>query len=703
MANSSSGFSFGQPQPTLGTANNNNNNKSLFGTPTSTGTPGGAFTLNTVTSTSTAQPVVATSATGFTLGAATGGSTVGFGLGQPAVPTAASTGFGLGQPAVPTASSTGFGLGQPAVPTAASTGFGLGQPAVPTAASTGFGLGQPAVPTAASTGFGLGQPAVPTASSTGFGLGQPAVPTAASTGFGLGQPAVPTAASTGFGLGQPAVPTASSTGFGLGQPAAPTTSSTGFNFGATPVLGNSVSALPTNSASTGGGGLFNFSNPAPTSTGFTLGGQTLTAPATAPNVSLGFALTGSAPASTATGFPLGLGGTTATVTPSTGFSFSSGAGGLKVTPVQAPVSSNVGLGGVGLGLGGAQPPSASTDANNAGSKSDGKSTKDQQMPQDLFATIAEFESKRNAEISASEENIRQTAAPFHKVGNKAVEIQKLLAELASEYLQLHGNAVNLKAEVMLAAEHVEMSRRTKDTPMALQGENKAPEMFFINLVRNFESEMIYCRTKIEEVSQCMQAINNPCETPEDIGEVLQREHDTLKELAAKVYAQHAHLVELSQTFKTKTVPNEHAFFRSESKEDAKTPASAVVRPVLGGNSSGLQVFQEQQQRAKAVTLGAAPPTMPLAQATTPSMFSGANTSNLFTSGGTPFGTSNFNLGSSTTTAPFGVHKPAAFGNVATNFGNTTSTFGTNTTGLQQQQSSSPFAITSPFNTKPFGS
>lgn len=32
-----------------------------------------------------------------------------------------------------------------------------------------------------------------------------------------------------------------------------------------------------------------------------------------------------------------------------------------------------------------------SDANNAGSKSDGKSTKDQQMPQDLFATIAEFE------------------------------------------------------------------------------------------------------------------------------------------------------------------------------------------------------------------------------------------------------------------------------------------------------------------------
>lgn len=68
----------------------------------------------------------------------------------------------------------------------------------------------------------------------------------------------------------------------------------------------------------------------------------------------------------------------------------------------------------------------------------------------------------------------------------------------------------------------------------------------------------------------------------DIGEVLQREHDALKELAARIYSQHAHLVELSQTLKTKTMPNEHAFFRSQSKEDSQTPASAVVRPVLGG-------------------------------------------------------------------------------------------------------------------------
>lgn len=60
----------------------------------------------------------------------------------------------------------------------------------------------------------------------------------------------------------------------------------------------------------------------------------------------------------------------------------------------------------------------------------------------------------------------------------------------------------------------------------------------------------------------------------------------------------------------------------------QSPAYQSVHQVLlliqsiaiATGSSGLQAFQEQQERAKAVTLGAAPPTMPLAQTTTPSMF-----------------------------------------------------------------------------------
>ncbi|XP_042871749.1 nucleoporin p58/p45-like isoform X2 [Penaeus japonicus] len=507
-------------------------------------------------------------------------------------------------------------------------------------------------------------------------------------GFSFGQPqqqqATPAAAATA------AAPQANKSLFGT-PPAG--TQRLGFNF-------STLGGAPNTSTATSSSGFLGGATQTQTAgtTGFSLGGSNLapTATSSAAGSSSGFSFTGLGGATVtsaapATDFSAGLGGAQALQTSQApklggGFGFTS----LQTTTT---TTSSTGLGGISIGLGGAQPPSANAGNNNVGAKTDGKSAKEQLVSNDLFSTISVFESRRDAENSASEENIRQTAAPFHKVAKKAEEIQQLLAELASEYQQLHASAVNLKAEVMKEAEHVEMARRTKETPMALQGENKAPEMYFINLVRYFESEMMYCRTKIEEVSLCMQAASNPCETPDDISEVLQHEHDTLKELASKVYTKHSQLVELGHRLNTSAMPHEQGFFRPQSKEDTKTPASAVVRPVLGG-SSGLQAFQEQQERAKAVTLGAAPPTMPLAQTTTPSMFgSNPNASSIFPTGSGYFGTGSFNLGSQTANTSFGGSK--TFGTNTSTFG----AFGSNTSGVQQ---SSPFAISSPFNTKPFG-
>ncbi|XP_064114269.1 uncharacterized protein LOC135220747 [Macrobrachium nipponense] len=494
----------------------------------------------------------------------------------------------------------------------------------------------------------------PAGSVFSFGQSQTTT-TNANKGF-LSTPAT-TSAGGGYSfgsLGAPSAAVATTTGgFSFGSTSTPLTSQTT----TAPALGGfSFGTAPTATSASGGGFSFGTPSTAP------LTAQTTTAPAIG-------------------GFSFGTTPTSVTsTTPQT---------------TAAPLSNSGGLGGVGTGLGGAQPPSANAGTNSTGAKTDGKSAKKQQMPQDLFSTIALFETWRNAENSASEENIRLKADPFHKVGKKAEEIQKLLAELASDYLQLHATAVNLKAEVMKEAEHVEMARRTKDTPMALQGENKSPEVYFINLVRSFEAQMIYCRNKIDEVSLCMQAANNPCETPDDIAEVLQREHEALKELAAKVYAKHAQLVDLSQRLNTKTVPNEQAFFREQSKKSSEKPASAVVRPALGGSSSGLQAFQEQQQRAKAVTLGAAPPTMPLAQTSMPSLF-GSNTGSSMFNSGSSFGSNTFSIGNAAGSSSFG--SKSLFGNTSSTLGSGLG-FGMNTTGIQQ--TTSPFSMNSTFNTKPF--
>ncbi|KAK8381029.1 hypothetical protein O3P69_008146 [Scylla paramamosain] len=603
-------------------------NKSLFST------SGGGFSFGTGTSQATTQPQQG-----------------GFSFGQPQTAAAQGTTkslFGTSGGGFNFGTGTSQATTQPQQGTNSTGGFSFGQPQTAAAQGTTKSL-------FGTSGGGF---------SFGTGTSQATTqPQQGSQGFGTGSTTV------GFSLGQPAGTSAPGSGFGFSSttPAAPATTTSSFSFG----LGTSTAA--------------------PAAVGFTQPIASI-APASAASTLSGFSFGNPPAAGTTTtsatpSFSFGLGGLGATSTPSLSFS-----GGTVTPAITTAAAITAGFPSSSLGLGGAQPPSASTDVNSSGSKTSGKSTKDHQLPPDLFATISIFESRKNAENAASEENIRQTAAPFHKIGEKAKEIQKVLAEIASDHLQLQANTSNLKGEVMKEAEHVEMAKRTKEIPMALQGDNKAPEIFFINLVRSFEAEMMYFRTKIEEVSQCMQAASNPCETEEDIAEVLQREHDTLKDLAAKVYAKHSQLVELSHHLKTKAGPNEQEFFRPQAKENTKTPASSVVRPVLGGGGSGLLAFQEQQQRAKAVTLGAAPPTLPLAHTTTPSIFSGSsNTTSMYTLGPC-FGNTGFGQTGNTT---FGM-KPL-FGSTPTNFGST-GTPG----GLQQSSTTSTFTLNPPFNTKSFG-
>ena len=47
-----------------------------------------------------------------------------------------------------------------------------------------------------------------------------------------------------------------------------------------------------------------------------------------------------------------------------------------------------------------------------------------------------------------------------------------------------------------------MARRTQEMPISLQGDNKAPEAFFMRLIKSFEERMAFCKNKIDEVEKC---------------------------------------------------------------------------------------------------------------------------------------------------------------------------------------------------------
>ncbi|XP_076063580.1 uncharacterized protein LOC143038381 isoform X2 [Oratosquilla oratoria] len=645
-------------------------------------------------------------------------------------PTGTGQGFGTGQSTVATGSG-GFSFGQPAQPTGASTpSLGFGAPAAP-ATGGGISFGTPATSTSGS--IGLGMPAAssaltPSASTVMAGGGLLAAPSSVtSSGFGFGgSTAVPsTVEGSSLGMAPPLV----SSGLSLGT--ATTSGSGGFSF-APSAPTSTVNTAPSTTTSVGAG-FFGTSTVTTNSTkmGFACGTTTSTTPTT------GLTLGQAAPpttSATASGFSFGPTTTSSSIsaflsTPTSsvgtplsaaapaatsglsGFSMSAGIpstkpggfGGESLVPASSaaalPSSASIGLGGAApalqtvpsIGLGGAQPAPGQAGVNTAGQKPDGKSTKEIPLPQDIFTTLAVFEGHMNGEKAASEQNMRKTAAPFHKLDEETKKMRQLVTQLANQYTQLSSSAEKLKAQVMQEAKHVEMARRTQDTPVGLQTENKVREEYFAALVHSFEQRMIYCRTKIEEVERCLQATNNNSTTPDDVKEVMRREHDTMKTLAGQVYQLHTKLLLLCDQVKSSAVPSPQVLFRPQAPAPkSELPPSAELRPCLAGGGSALKEFQAGQQKAKAWSLGAAPPTLPLSQTSAPSLFGGtgnAGQKGLFASNqvfyNNPMGSS-FASGS--------LFSPA-----------TSSAFGaSNSLASNTANQSSLFNFSSSFNSKPFG-
>uniref|UniRef100_A0A2P2I7P8 Nucleoporin p58/p45-like n=1 Tax=Hirondellea gigas TaxID=1518452 RepID=A0A2P2I7P8_9CRUS len=513
----------------------------------------------------------------------------------------------------------------------------------------------------------------------------------------------------GFQLGAPTT-TVAATGFG------------GLNFATTttaanPLLaGSSSSTVVTNpllggtAASTAAAGKPATALVAPLAAstgGFSLGGAPQTSTT---GFSLG--LSGTAASTTATTAAptgmfgaVGLGGAVATTSATTPFSFP-GFGGTSATTTTSSITAAVGLGGTNaptLGLGGAQPPAAATgDA--AGSKVEGKATKETPLPQEIFATIAAFESFKGVEKAASEANLRQSAAAFHKLGEDCKKLRNHVTQLATLHASLQHRVNMLKEKIIKDSDDVETGRRTQNTPAHLQGDNTAPEQYFSKAVQGFEAHMLACRERIEEVEKCLAVAGQVQSNETALRALVFRQHDDLQLAASHVYKLHAKLIQLNKILPCPDHLKPKPMFRagvgdlSKLDDDATRSAvpkeSSIIRSCfdLPGGSSRLGTFQMNMAKARALSLNPAPPpTQPL-QAQQP-LF-GSNTG--FGSG-TGFGIQNSIPGAS-----FGV------GGTSLNFGSGSNTFssGTSAFGIGVANNTSAFAPgTSAFggaNTSAFG-
>jgi len=512
--------------------------------------------------------------------------------------------------------------------------------------------------------FGFGAAATATTSAPAainFGFGSNAAQSGSSGGglFGAATSTATTTAASGFSFGAAApatTTTAATTGFSFAATPATTaaTPATGFSFGSTPAATTATAAT----------GLSLGATTAAPATGFSFGTTPATSAAT--NPLLGGAATSAAATSQPSQGFFGLGGTATSTAATTAASL--GLGGAAPTSTALP------------GLGGAQPPAPNPGT--AVSGTEGKPSKDTPLPQDVFATIAAFESFKAEEKAASEENLRQSGAAFHKLGEDCAALRVLVTQLAATHADTQRRVNALKQTIVADSRHVEMARRTHATPPHLQGDNTLPEAYFAETLKGFEERMKRCKEGIDDVEQCLAVTGSGMDTETAVKELVRRQHAALQTVAARVYALHSALLALHAA-----MPGcpEHlapqALFKAGAGDlsrlaeaSAGLPAeSAVTRSCFQDASGGSRLGAYQVNTARARATALPPPTTPLQGG-----LLGANQSSL--GGGGLFG-------NTATAKPGGLFGNSAASNTGGLFGNnnTANTSGglfgsTNTTG-----------------------
>ncbi|CAD6207981.1 GSCOCG00003239001-RA-CDS [Cotesia congregata] len=358
-----------------------------------------------------------------------------------------------------------------------------------------------------------------------FSFGVPATTTAA-TGFGSFSTPKP---ATGFGLPAPsfgATPASGSLTFGTAAatPAATSAPTSNFSFGMTPSTVTSTGNPPNTGTTPAPPSLFG--TPATSTTSLTgLNFGTLATSTTA-----GFGATTSAPA-------IGLSfGTTTTSSSLLGSAPSGNLFGTKplgtsVAPTSSTTSVNKGLGGLdvslsnkGFSLGGTGPTLA----------------KENLIPNELTQTIESFKEYVKTQKGFSSDIARGSARPLNRCAEDTASLMEMLTTLGGSVQRDRALADKLKQDTAKALQNAEIAQRTHDTPAGLQYENTAPLMFFLELVENFEQDLMLFRSQIETTEKHIHTMMTPrALTPQELTMAMNKIHESLIAVAGRLQNVHS--------------------------------------------------------------------------------------------------------------------------------------------------------------------
>lgn len=104
---------------------------------------------------------------------------------------------------------------------------------------------------------------------------------------------------------------------------------------------------------------------------------------------------------------------------------------------------------------------------------------------------------------------RGSTQPFTRCAEDTASLMKLLTTLSGSVQRDRSVADKLKQDTAKALQNAEIAQRTHNTPAGLQYENNAPLLFFMELVENFEHDLMLFRSQIESTEKHIQTMMAP--------------------------------------------------------------------------------------------------------------------------------------------------------------------------------------------------
>ncbi|ELT88154.1 hypothetical protein CAPTEDRAFT_183870 [Capitella teleta] len=183
--------------------------------------------------------------------------------------------------------------------------------------------------------------------------------------------------------------------------------------------------------------------------------------------------------------------------------------------------------------------------------------------------------------------------------------------LVSNHLQRNRIEIEkLKTKSAQDLKHVEISQRTNETPSGLQYENTAPIGYFIQLVEEFETNMINYRKQIEDMELHLTSVGQTNSfTPQELSLLLRKLHESFMALAAHLQVVHEsvknqkdHFLNYRQIFHGDSTDvfeqrRKHSAASIKSTGTAATgptPFSGVTNQVASAMATALNQPQQQQ-------------------------------------------------------------------------------------------------------------